>query len=176
MRAISVSAKIMPMPLLQMLKDYSPVVSPILSPVVAAVTAIVLFQRKEQERVHATIEWRFVGDPNGPREEPFFVAHNRSDRSVAIKDIRYISGILWKRRSEHTALGYDDPEDIDFPYLVEPGKLRNILLDEFQARRIADEASLLARLLSRAGCSRIYVEAFTTAGKRIRIPAEDAIP
>ena len=163
------------MSLLQTLKDFAPIVSPILSPIIAAATAIVLFQRKEQERVHASIEWRYVAHPDGQYEEPFLVVHNRSDRSVAIKDMRYVSGVLRRVRSDSTALGYDDPEDIDFPYLVEPGKLRNIRLDEHQATRIADEASWLGRLLSRAGRARIKVEAVTTAGKRIRISAEDAI-
>ncbi|WP_230630548.1 hypothetical protein [Sphingomonas sp. Leaf37] len=67
------------------------------------------------------------------------------------------------------------PKNIDFPYLVEPGKLRNIMLDEHQATRAADETSWLTHLLSRAGRARIKVEAVTTAGKRIRISAEDAI-
>lgn len=163
------------MSLLQTLKDYAPLVSPVLSPIIAAWTAIFLFQRKEQERVHCSLEWRYVGHPDGQYEEPFLVVHNRSDRSVAIKDLRFLTGVLWRKRSESTALGYDDPEDIDFPYLVEPGKLRNIRLDEHQATRLADETSSLANLLSRIGRARIKVEAVTTAGKRIRISAEDAI-
>jgi hypothetical protein len=160
---------------LQTLKDLAPIISPILSPIIAAVTAIALFQRKEQERVHCTIEWRYIGHPDGEYEDPFLVIHNRSDRSVAIKDLRYLTGAFWRRRSDHTALGYDDPEDIDFPYLVEPGKLKKIRLDEHQATRIANEVSAPARILSRAGRPRIKVEAVTTAGKRIRVSAEGAI-
>lgn len=163
------------MSLLQTLKEYAPLVSPILSPIIAAWTAIFLFQRKEQERIHCSLEWRYVAHPDGQYEEPFLVVHNRSDRSVAIKDLRFVTGVLWRKRSDSTALGYDDPEDIDFPYLVEPGKLRNIRLDEHQATRLADETSSLAHLLSRAGRARIKVEAVTTAGKRIRVSAEDAI-
>lgn len=163
------------MSLLQTLKDFAPIASPILSPIIAAITAIILFQRKEQERVHCSIEWRYVGHADGQYEEPFLVVHNRSDRSVAIKELRYLTGALWRRRSDHTALGYDDPEDIDFPYLVEPGKLKNIRLDEQQATRIADEVWMPARFLSRIGRARIKVEAVTTAGKRIRVSAEDAI-
>lgn len=94
------------MSILQTLKDWSPIISPILSPAIAAVTAIVLFQRKEQERVHCTIEWRYVGHPDGQYEDPFLVVHNRSDRSVAIKDMRFIFGVLRRVRSEQTALGY----------------------------------------------------------------------
>lgn len=164
------------MSILQTLKDWSPIIGPILSPVIAAVTAIVLFQRKEQERVHCTIEWRYIGHPDGQYEDPFLVVHNRSDRSVAIKDLRFIIGVLRRTRSEHTALGYNDPDEVDFPYLVEPGKLRNIRLDEHQAVRLADEVSWLARTLSRVGRPRLKLEAVTTAGKRIRISAEDAIP
>ena len=163
------------MPSLQTVKDFAAIVSPILSPAIAAVTAIVLFQRKEQERVHCTIEWRYVGHPDGQYEDPFLVVHNRSDRSVAIKDLRYVTGALWRRRNDQTALGYEDPEDIHFPYLVEPGKLKNIRLDEHQATRIADEVTAPARMLSRLGRPRIKVEAVTTAGKRIRISAEGAI-
>lgn len=163
------------MPILQILKDYSPLVSPILSPIIAAVTAIVLFQRKEQERVHCTVEWKYVGHPDGQREEPFLIVHNRSDRSVAIKDLRFLSGVLGRKRSETTALGYDDPEHIDFPYLVEPGKLRSLQLDEYQATKIADSASWAGRLLSRVGRPRVRVQATTTAGKRITVSAEDAI-
>jgi hypothetical protein len=163
------------MPPLQTIKDFTAIVSPILSPVIAAITAIVLFQRKEQERVHCTIEWRYVAHPDGQYEDPFLVVHNRSDRSVAIKELRYVTGALWRRRADGTALGYDDPEYIDFPYLVEPGKLKTIRLDEHQATRIADEVWAPARALSRLGRPRIKVEAVTTAGKRIRISAEDAI-
>jgi hypothetical protein len=163
------------MSLLQILKDYAPIISPILSPIIAAVTAIVLFQRKEQERVHCSIEWRYGGRPDGQYVEPFLVVHNRSDRSIAIKDLRYLTGALWRRRSNHTALGYDDPEDIDFPYLVEPGKLKNIRLDEHQATQIADGVWMPARFLSRVGRARIKVEAVTTAGKRIRVSGEGAI-
>lgn len=163
------------MPLLQILKDFSPIVSPVLSPIIAAATAIILFQRKEQERVHCSIEWRYMGRPDGEYEEPYLVVHNRSDRSVAIKDLRFATGALWRRRSDQVALGFDDPEDINFPYLVEPGKLRNIRLDEHLATKIADGVWAPARLLSRVGRPRVKVEAVTTAGKRVRISAEDAI-
>ncbi|MBW8856371.1 MAG: hypothetical protein JF604_19060, partial [Bradyrhizobium sp.] len=142
------------MSLLQILKDYSPLVSPILSPIIAAVTTIFLFQRKEKERVHCSLEWRYVPHPDGQYEEPFLVVHNRSDRSVAIKDLRFLTGMLWRKRSDNTALGYDDPENIDFPYLVEPGRLHNIRLDEYQATRLADETSWLVHLLSRVGRAR----------------------
>ena len=100
------------MSLLQILKDYAPIVSPILSPIIAAWTAIFLFQRKGQERVHCSLEWRFVAHSDGQYEEPFLVVHNRSDRSVAIKDLRFFTGALWRKRSDCTALGFEDPEDI----------------------------------------------------------------
>lgn len=164
------------MHLIQAVKDYAPLVSPILSPIIAAVTAILLYEHKERERVHLAIEWRYVDTIAGREERPFLVVHNRSDRSVAIRDMRFRTGALWRRRGDQTAFGYDDPEDIHFPYLVEPGKLIQLRLDEDQAVRLADGVSAGARLLSRLGRPRIQVEAVTTAGKRIRTSAEVAIP
>lgn len=110
-------------------------------------------------------------------DTPFLGVHNRSTQTVAIIGTRYLSGGLWRRPVEGTALDYEDPIDIRFPYMITPGEVLKLRLDEHHAKRIAEAVTgrrlLAARMLRR---SRVLVECQSSAGTRYRTSGEAALP
>ncbi len=78
---------------------------------------------KRDEQLDATLEWILGNDCSGERDYfPTVIIHNRSSDSVAVSDVELCWGWSIRKRSRWTALDYDDPEDLAFPYVVEPGK------------------------------------------------------
>ncbi len=148
-----------------------------LSSAFAPLVAIIVYRLQLNEKAYGSVEWRYHQCHDDDYEMfVVLVIHNRSDQSVAIKDIRYRTGIFRRSCSKYMANYCDDPTDIDFPFSVEPGKMKALRLDEAQAAREAKSTSCVANLLSRIGYPRIWVQAVTTTGNTITVSAEGVIP
>ena len=155
-------------------KDVAQLVVSALAPFVAAGSALALLAFGRRERVSTVIGWEHDARYG---EMDLIVIHNHSDRAVAIHAIRYLEGVIWRTAQQGTALDYEDPTDLGFPYLIQPNEMRRLRLDSMQARRLARRAGrwrkLVALVLRR---SRILVECQSTAGTRFRTSGEPALP
>ena len=150
-----------------------------MSPFVAAGTAVWLARRQDRERVSCFVDWSYeYGDnESGPYEWAYIGIHNRSPHPIAIRSARFQTGGLRRTTVEGTTLAYEDPWDLGFPYRIEPGDIRTLMIDDSVARKIVHDAwrgmSLLNGLLKRP---RVTVECVTTAGTRLHASAEEALP
>lgn len=144
-------------------------------PFIAAAGAVWLSSLQRKERISCTLTFGFGGPEHG--ERTFLSVHNYGDKMVAISRINYVEGIVFRRRQVKTALEFEDPDDLDFPYPVDPDKIRHFMLEELYAKRIAEAVTapraLLARILRRP---RLLVECETTRGTKARIAAEQVLP
>jgi hypothetical protein len=52
--------------------------------------------------------------------------------------MEYWSGFPFRKRADNTALDYDDPDEINFPYIVESNATRWIPIDDRMAKRLID--------------------------------------
>lgn len=155
-------------------KDVWQLAATIVVPFVAAGGGFWLYALQQKERVSCFITHDF-----GREYDEFSLVgvHNRSNQAVAITRVRYLSGVIFQTPNQGTALDYEDPTDLGFPYMVGPGEIRKLALEESQAARLAKNVGpircLLARFLRR---SRISVECQTSTGARYRTSAEQVLP
>lgn len=150
----------------------------LISPFVAASTAVLLARRQDRERVSCFVDWSFeIGDQEGPYNFLYIGIHNRSPHKIAIRSVKLLSGGFARVATEGTALSYEDPFDLNFPYKVEPGEVKTLALDEEAATKLFASSSrcmnVINKILRRP---RIMVECMTTAGTRFRGSAEEALP
>jgi hypothetical protein len=145
-----------------------------LAPFIAAGGALWLYTLQHRERVSCFLSHGYGRD----HEEVTFVGiHNRSTQPVVITAVRYRYGVIVRRAAQGTAIDYEDPIDLGFPYTVQSGEVRLIRLDEHQARRLATQAGLAQRCVAWAlRRSRLLVECQTTTGARYRTSGEKALP
>jgi hypothetical protein len=147
------------------------------SPFVAAGTAVFLARRSDRERVSSFVDWSFKWGEDGPYDWLYIGIHNHSPHKLAVISIRFLSGGFPRKASEGTALYYEDPFDLSFPYSIEPGEIITKALDEEAARKIVADSwritSFANRMLRR---SRVKVECLTTAGTVLRASGEAALP
>jgi len=146
------------------------------APFVAAGAALVGIAFQRRERVACVITYGMTHDHQGrPEEAAFLTVHNLSNQTIAVSRVRYLRGIP-RSPNEGTALDYSDPFDLNFPYMVAPGDIRRLQLDDTQALRLAEKVSgvpaFAARLLRR---HRIKVELTTTTGLRQSIGGEGVL-
>lgn len=153
-------------------KDIAQLVVSGFAPFVAAGAALWIASLQRRERLSC-----FISYGGQFAETSFMGVHNRSAQTVAIIGVRYLSGGLWRVPREGTALDYEDPTDISFPYLIAPGEVLKLWLDEHQAKICAEAVTgwplLFARLLRR---SRVLVEFQSSAGTRYRTSGERILP
>ena len=155
-------------------KDYLQLGVSLVAPFVAAGVALWIATLQQRERVSSFITWGY-----GPDYGEFtqIGIHNRSSQPIAITDIGYLYGVVFRTRAQGTALDYEDPLDLGFPYVVEPGEIRRLKLDEEQARRLANKIGFIRRFLARVfRRSRILIQCKTSTGARYRTSAEKALP
>lgn len=155
-------------------KDIAQLVVSAVAPFVAVGGALLLAAYHRRERIACVISYGMTQDMTGrPQEASFLSVHNLTGQNVAINRLRYLSGFPRRGSKVGTALEFSDPYDLNFPYMVGPGEIRNFHLDEAQALRLASDvkgvALLACRLLRR---DRIAVEATTTTGLRKKVAAE----
>lgn len=155
-------------------KDVWQLVVSALAPFIAAGVALWIATIQQRERVSCFITWGVDQEYN---EYPVLGIHNRSSQPVAITAVRYRVGIIIRKLAQGTALDYEDPFDLAFPYVVAPGEIRRLALQEHQALKLAESVGrwrvLLARILRR---SRVLVECTTTTGASYYTSAEKVLP
>ena len=158
--------------------DWGTIAQIVLTAAVATGTTLFVNARQERERVACFVDWRYVEDDHGVHEYPYLGVHNRSPQPIAVHSVRYwLTGLLVYKPQEGTALEYEDPLELAFPYLVPSGEIRTLPLDAEQAGRLAEGVGGLKLSLFKAlGTHRILVEVLTTARTRILVPAEGALP
>lgn len=155
-------------------KDVWQLVASIVVPFVAAGGALWLYALQQRERISCFITY---GYGRQGEEISLIGIHNRSSQPVAIIRIRYLSGIIIRSPSRGTALDYADPADLAFPYVVGPGEIRKLKLDEEQAIRLANKAKTAGLWLEwMTHRSRVIVECTTTTGSRYRTSGEPILP
>ncbi len=131
--------------------------------------------RTEKERFDLHIDWVDFG-PNHPIEEaPFLYALNKSKDPILITEVRFSTGLFWRKVQPDTALGYLDPLDLSFPYLVEPGQKRDFMLQSFAAEKHYEKIGFYSRLSAFFQRSWLWLEIETTAGTKKIIGSERAM-
>ena len=91
--------------------------------------------RSDRDRFYLHIDWEWFG-PNREYEElPFVYIQNRSVNPIVISDISWYRGALFRKPTFGTALYWLDPSELSFPYTVEPGELKKLVLSELGAKR-----------------------------------------
>jgi hypothetical protein len=162
---------------LAVIKDIAAIAGVILSPLIGALTAVWVYRRQLKERLSAAVIWRWGQDHlSGQQDEfPNLAVQNRSERPVVVTDFRFLQGVLWRSPQATTAMDYADPTDVNFPYVIEPGKLLHFRLDSSAARALLEERTALRRLLRRLGRPALTVEIVTMSGVRVRANAEKAV-
>lgn len=159
------------------LRDLIGIASAVLSPFIGAVVAVWTYRSQFKERLAVQIVWGHTPDQNNqPEECPFLYVQNQSDRPIAVVEICYLKGTIFRSRKAGTALYYEDPFfDLDFPYLIEAGQSQRFKLSEYGAKAITDEATNWQRVIQRLR-PMVWLEIKTLANAKIRIPAWDATP
>ncbi|MGC6401181.1 hypothetical protein ACNI3Q_11455 [Sphingomonas sp. FW199] len=122
-----------------------------------------------------TIDWDDVEDR--PYEWPFVAIHNRSPHKIAVRSVRFLTGVFIKTVHEGTALAYDDPFDLSFPYLIDPGEIKTLQLDHQAAQKVLSRSSRISRVINFcARQPRLMIECVTTGSTRLRASAEELLP
>jgi hypothetical protein len=155
-------------------KDFAQIAVAAIAPFVAVGGAVILAAQQRRERIACFISWGYARGMDGaPEEAAYLGVHNLTLQSVAINRVDYLGPGPYRKRQSRTAIYYEDPFEVAFPYLVKAGEIRNIRIDESQGTQLALTASRLryayARIFKR---HRILLECETTTGRRRRIKAE----
>ena len=148
-----------------------------LSPMIGAMTAILTLRWESRDSLVGSVDWVFDYDPSyGAIQYPFLMVQNRSLHSIHVTSLEFSRGILLRKGDGHTALEYDDPIDLDFPYEIESGKTKTFALDQKQAARLYGEDRLIDRIASSIGRKPFLLIARTMSGKKQKFSALRAIP
>lgn len=153
-------------------KDVAQLLVSATAPFVAAGAALWIASLQRRERLSCFISY---GGQYG--DTSFLGMHNRSGQTVAITSIRYLAGGPWRTLRRGTALDYEDPSDLRFPYKIAAGEILKLEIDEHQAKMLAETVTgwrLLTLKLFRR--SRVLIECQSSAGARYRTSAEPALP
>lgn len=157
-----------------MTKDVAQLIVSAVAPFIAAGAALAIAAASRKERASIVVSFGYDGNYDAI---DYLVIHNRSLQTIAITSVRYYAGVIWRTPVDGTALDYDDPTDLDFPYVVEPGKLRRLRLDTGAAERIARRVGPLRRAVAWAlRRSRFLVICRSTASATYRTSGEPILP
>jgi hypothetical protein len=149
----------------------------LISPFVAASTAVWLARRQDRERVSCFVDTAYEWGEEGPYTWLYVGIHNHSPHAIAIRSVKFLTGGIVRRAKEGTALDFEDPFDLAFPYRVEPGEIKTIALDGDAARKVVRETSpVLCHLNNLLSRPRVMIECRTTAGTRFKGSGEGAMP
>jgi hypothetical protein len=158
--------------------DWGTIAQVAVTALIATATTLLVQARQERERVSCFIDWRYSETPEGIDDNPYLGVHNRSAQPIAVHSARWVvNGFFMRRHIEGTALAFEDPFDLNFPYIVAPGAISSLVLDGHDAKRYAAKTTgIKAALFSFLGMHRILIEVRTTAQTRLLVPAEAALP
>lgn len=157
------------------LVDYLTLVAAILAPAIAAWATISTARRVEKERFSLHIDWRFF--PSGREAElPFLYVQNKSSTPIIISAIYWYRGAIRRRQAQGTALWWEDPADLHFPYTIKSGEVSEFVLSEFGAKEQFKRVERSASLFGFFGRSSLWVGVTTISGSQKYIGAERVIP
>jgi hypothetical protein len=157
------------------LVDYLTLAAAVVGPLAGVYATLWTVRRTEKVRFDAHIDWVDFG-PNSPLgETPALYIHNKSKDALVVTEIRFRSGAWIKRRRAGTALHYEDPMDLDFPYTVQPGVVRRLILAEYYARKYADLERWGAKAADWLRRPTLWLEIVTATGRSKTIGAEQAL-
>jgi hypothetical protein len=150
----------------------------VLTPILATITTLFLQKRQERERLSCFVDWRYKEYDDGIEEYAYIGLHNRSTQSIAVHSVRWVrNGVFARTPVKGTALEFDDPLDLAFPYLIAPGEIRSLRLNEEAAEMHATSANPITRaILILFNVHRILIEVRTTAQTELLVEAEGALP
>jgi hypothetical protein len=124
--------------------------------------------RSDNERFDLHIEWIDFGPNHEIGEAPFLFVLNKSANPIFITAIRFRTGLFWRKKHAYTAMQYDDPTDINFPYLVDPGKKHQFILQDYAAEKHYEQIGWKSGLSKVFRRSWLWLE-IETAAKSSRI-------
>jgi hypothetical protein len=154
-----------------------PALQLLVSPLLGAVAGLWAKNAGEKERIKAHIEWREGEDERGnPDYDPCVLVQNLSGQKVYIVSVSHRWGPFYLLRSSETALYYEEPFDLNFPYDIGPGEIRWLGLATDALRLRADRTGLLSRIAGAVYWRprvRIYVR--TLSGATAHVGAEKAL-
>ena len=102
--------------------------------------------------------------------------HNRSSQSVVVTDVTFAVGLRRKLNLPYTALLYEDPTDLRFPYIIGPGETWNRSIDLDDARRLRAMLGRIERLLCRlTRRGTVAVVCRTSAGSHVTVRIDDIL-
>ena len=156
--------------------DYLTLGAAIVSPLVAAATTIWSIRRGEREKFDLHIEWEMFEPGQGFDEAPILHVHNRSASKILLSEIRFLTGAFFRRRRFGTAIYWEDPLDLGFPYAVESQAIRRFMLSEVETKRLYARLGRKSKLWGMIRRSAIWVQVRTVAGVSKAIGAEAALP
>ncbi len=132
--------------------------------------------RGDKERLNLHIDWVEFGPNHELGDAPFLYVANLGERPVFITDIHYLTGLFFRKRRAFTALEWDDPIDLAFPYTIEPNQIRRFHISEYHARRYLHPMTFRMRVSAVLKRSTLWIEVRTSGGTRARLGAEDVLP
>lgn len=158
------------------LVDYLTLAAAILGPLAGVYTTLWTVRRGERVRFDAHVDWFDFG-PNHPwGETPALYLHNKARDALVVTDIRFRTGIWIKRRRRGTALQYDDPMDLSFPYRVESGELMRLILADHHVQKYAVVDPWRQRIADFLRRPTLWIEIVSATGRAKTIPAVRALP
>ena len=147
----------------------------VLGTAASAFTAIWTTRRQDREVFDVHLDWEWMG--SGPHAElPFVYIHNRSKNSISVVQLTWMFGAFARRSWQGTALFYEDPSDINFPYEIQAGSTRKLYLDEDGAKRSFEKIKGQANFYGIIRRSSLWLKVETMRGNSKLIPAESALP
>ena len=131
--------------------------------------------RQDKERLELHIEWVDF-HPNDYRDSaPFLYVINRSKNPIFITEISFRTGLFWRRKRANTAVDFDDPLDLNFPYEILPSQQKQFMLQSRAAEQHIDKLKAYARFSSIFRRSLLWIDVGTAGGTSKKIGAERAM-
>ena len=131
---------------------------------------------KNSEVFDVGLEWRWGPSYyGGDDEHPMVVVHNRTNQDIAITQVKFYTRPFWRKPDRYTAVAYDDPSDLSFPYIVKSGE---IWMHRMDIGNLAERFSKmrLAVIFSKFGRPSIWIGVQTMRGSTRLTSAENIIP
>jgi hypothetical protein len=159
------------------LVDYLTLATSIIAPAIAAFTTIWSVRRSDKDKFSAFIDWKYGGNKEtGFFEAPFIYIHNHSSNKIMIKQVHWYVGPIRRKIFPGTALWWEDPLDLNFPFTVESGDILELALSDEMACKVYSHTSKWSKRLGVIGRSAIWIGISTVTGASKFVGGERAIP
>ena len=143
--------------------------------ITSAFTAVWATKRKDREVFDVPLDWEWIG--SGEHAElPFIYIHNRSENSISIVELSWMTGAVRRKQSKYTALFNEDPSDVNFPYAIGPGDFKKLFLESSGAVAVFEKSKSRADLFGFVRRSSVWLKVVTMRGNTKIIGAERAMP